>query len=348
MKFKIILVGCGNMANVWVDYVLQSKGMEIVALVDIDIEAAKKLAENRNLSVLCFNNLSKAINKVDSNLVFDVTIPKSRKEVVLNSINHNIDVFGEKPMANTFEESIEVLRKVESTKRNYFVMQNRRYNNHFRNIKNAIDENVIGKIQAVHTDFFLGPHFGGFREEMEHPLILDMAIHTFDKARYLIDSKPKTVYTHEYNTSNSWYKGNASAVAIFEMENNSLFTYRGSWSSEGLSTTWDSYWRIQGELGTIIWDGLNEPKVEVVSETGIINDLFRETKQYTIPKDFEGREGHFGCLDEMFTALRENRLAETNCFDNIFSVAMIYGAIESAKLKKIIDIEKMLLERGVQ
>ncbi len=50
-----------------------------------------------------------------------------------------------------------------------------------------------------------------------------------------------------------------------------------------------------------------------------------------------GNEGHVGCLDEMFMALIEGRKAETDCSDNIKSMAMVFGAIESAKTgKKII------------
>jgi hypothetical protein len=46
----------------------------------------------------------------------------------------------------------------------------------------------------------------------------------------------------------------------------------------------------------------------------------------------EGRECHWGCLDEMFASLEEGRIAETSCFDNIKSTAMVFGAIQSAKL----------------
>ena len=43
----------------------------------------------------------------------------------------------------------------------------------------------LAKSRGVHADFFVAPHFGGFREEMDHVLLLDMAIHTFDAARYM-------------------------------------------------------------------------------------------------------------------------------------------------------------------
>ena len=43
-----------------------------------------------------------------------------------------------------------------------------------------------------------------------------------------------------------------------------------------------------------------------------------------------GNHGHEGCFDEMFNALLEKRLAETDCRENYFAMNMVYGAIESA------------------
>ena len=65
------------------------------------------------------------------------------------------------------------------------VIQNRRFLPGIRRIKAALP--LIGELTAVHVDFFIGAHFGGFRDQMQHVLLLDMAIHTFDAARWIID-----------------------------------------------------------------------------------------------------------------------------------------------------------------
>lgn len=56
-------------------------------------------------------------------------------------------------------------------------------------------------------------HFGGFRDKMPSPLILDMAIHHFDLARYMSGADPVAVYAKEFNPAGSWYKGDVSATA---------------------------------------------------------------------------------------------------------------------------------------
>ncbi len=97
-----------------------------------------------------------------------------------------------------------------------------------------------------------------------------------------------------------------------------------------MNTSWESSWRITGERGTLMWDGANDPVGAVVDESQA-PAFIRPTKPLSVPLEWDGREGHWGCLDEMFASIAEGRAAETDCHDNIKSVAMVFGAIESAK-----------------
>ncbi|MNN74445.1 hypothetical protein D3C81_1906460 [compost metagenome] len=47
---------------------------------------------------------------------------------------------------------------------------------------------------------------------------------------------------------------------------------------------------------------------------------------------------HHGCLEEMFQALAERRPAETDCRDNRYSMAMVFGALESARTGRKIEL----------
>src|SRR5690606_31642826 len=131
----------------------------------------------------------------------------------------------------------------------------------------------------------------------------------------------------------SWYQGNASAVCIFEMSNGAVFTYNGSWCAEGMNTSWESDWRVTGSKGSACWDGINAPVYETI-DTEQPTEFFNKMTKRDVPCNWEGKEGHWGCLDEMFASLEEDRTAETDCNDNIQSMKMVFGAIESAKTGK--------------
>jgi len=338
--YKIVVVGCGSMSHEWIKYALENPDCELVALVDIFVDTANKTSQKFNLACPVFDNLKEAINSTEANLVFDVTIPASHMSVVTEAMKSGCNVMGEKPMASSIIEAKEILSVQKETKKTYSVMQNRRFIKNIRVYKNIVQSGQIGKVGMVCADFFLGAHFGGFRDVMDSPLILDMAIHTFDQARFITGSDPVSVYCHEFNPESSWYKGNASAICIFEFADNSVFSYRGSWCSEGCQTSWESTWRVIGSEGTAMWDGTNLPYAEAVkhSDTSLFQN---ECEKLELDTSWNGREGHFGCLDEMFLALKQGRPAETDCRDNIQSILMVYGAIESARTGKRILIDSI-------
>ncbi len=127
---------------------------------------------------------------------------------------------------------------------------------------------------TLNGDFYLGPHFGGFREKMPHVLLLDMAIHSFDQARVISGADPLAVYCHEWNPRGSWYERDASAIALFEMSNGVVYTYRGSWCAEGAETSWECDWKAFGSRGTVAWDGGNQFRARSVEkDEGIIRPM---------------------------------------------------------------------------
>ena len=337
IRFKVAVAGCGNMANTWVKYALARKDTEIVALMDTKDENAQAMADRYGLKCGIYNNLEKAISESAANLVFDITPPNAHRDIVITAMKMGCNVFGEKPMASSMEEAREMLSYSQELGKFYAVMQNRRYLKNIRAFRDIIKSGVIGQPGFICADFFIGPHFGGFRDVMDSPLLLDMAIHTFDQARFITGADAVSVYCHEFNPAGSWYKGNAAAVCIFEMSDGSVFCYRGSWCAEGAPTSWESAWRVNGSKGTAIWDGTHVPYAEIVDEekeAGFLNQYKRVNPSMT----WQGREGHEGCLDEMFDALIQGRKAETDCSDNINSMAMVFGALESAKTGRKINL----------
>ncbi|CAM3637153.1 Gfo/Idh/MocA family protein [Marinicrinis lubricantis] len=338
MKYHIIVAGCGNMANRWVKEALRRPDAQIVGFVDIKLENAQAMAERYGLACGTYTDIEIALKETKANLVFDITIPASHFGICSTALRHGANVFGEKPMAESMPYAREIVSLADQTGKSYAVMQNRRYDANIQAFKTLLQSGTIGRIGHVCADFFIGAHFGGFRELMESPLILDMAIHTFDQARFLTGADPVSVYCHEFNPPGSWYAGNASAICIFEMSDGSVFSYRGSWCAEGVQTSWESQWRIVGEKGTAVWDGLNVPYAEIVAAGDQEGKFIREFERVEAPLTWQGRSGHEGCLDEMFAALDKGRPAETDCRDNIKSMAMVHGAIDSAKAGRKIDL----------
>jgi len=171
---------------------------------------------------------------------------------------------------------------------------------------------------------------------MDHPLLLDMAIHHFDQARQFSPVPAARVSCVEVNPEGSPYRGNAAAVCTFERADGSLLSYRGSWATAGLSTPWAATWRISGSRGSANWDGERDVRAEVVDGD---EDGGGAVMALKVPAVDEARVGHAGCIDEMLAACVEDRPAETDIADNLQSLAMVEAAVESARRRQPVDVE---------
>ncbi|WP_367306990.1 Gfo/Idh/MocA family protein [Alicyclobacillus acidocaldarius] len=336
-RFRVAVVGCGQMANTWVDLLKREPDVHIAALADVDLARARDMATRHGLEAPVFASVEALLDEARPNLVVDTAIPEARRAICVAALERGCDVIAEKPFALTRADAEAMLDAVARSGRRYIVMQNRRYEPHLRAIRRAIERGLIGRVEQIHADFFIGAHFCGFREHMEHPLLLDMAIHTFDQARFLLGgAKAETALCLAYNPASSWYDGCASAICAFEMEGGAVFSYRGSWSAEGFRTSWESTWRIVGSRGTLVWDGSANPEAEIVMEEA--EGFLRPCRRVRIDVEPMAEEGHAACLREMLAALRTGRPAETESSDNVESARMMYAAIESAAIRAAVHV----------
>jgi predicted dehydrogenase len=235
------------------------------------------------------------------------------------------------------DEARELLRLATDAGKIHAIVQNRRYIAGVRRIRRFIESGAIGEITGLHADFFIGAHFGGFRDEMQNPLLLDMAIHTFDAARFMSGKEPVAVYCYENNPRGSWYAHGAAANAVFELTDDVVFTYRGSWAAEGAQTSWESAWRITGSTGTLLWDGAERFEAKTVDGAeGFHRPL--AALDVPAPEDEETTHGHSSVIASFIKAVRGNHPPETASNDNIKSLGMVFGAIESAATRRRVEI----------
>ncbi|TPI84152.1 Gfo/Idh/MocA family oxidoreductase [Mesorhizobium sp. B2-8-9] len=338
---RVVLAGCGAMSKHWLDAVKQIDGLAIVGLVDLDAERAQARAREYALSdAVIGTNLDAVLDQTKPDAVFDVVVPAARRAVALSAFAHDCHLLTEKPLADSPENARAIVEAARKARRIHAVVQNRRYVANVRRIRRFLDSGVIGKPTSIHADFFVAPHFGGFREEMAHVLLLDMAIHTFDAARYMVAGEPASVYCQEWEPVNSWYRQGSSASAVFDLGGGKIFTYAGSWCADGFRTSWEGSWRIVAERGSLLWDGHDGLKAEVIASgrDGIID----KTQPIEVPPlDPADRvDGHLGIIRDFMHAIETGAEPETRGADNIKSLAMVFGAIESAESGRRVTIAK--------
>jgi predicted dehydrogenase len=266
---------------------------------------------------LVFKSLDEALRQVQADGVINVTPPQFHKAVSITALEAGVPVLSEKPLADTRPAALDIVEAANRTGVLHMVTQNYRYKPPIQTLKRALHDGGPGAVGAVHVEFFKGPHFGGFREEMSYPLIIDMSIHHFDLMRFFLESDPVTVFGRSWNPPWSWFKGDASASVILNFANGVSVSYDGSWCSQGRETTWNANWRFECANGVVAMvddrvytQAAGQPAALVEAVT-----MERTDQAYL--------------LQEFYEAVAQGKSAVTTCQDNIKSLGIVFDMVQS-------------------
>jgi predicted dehydrogenase len=174
---------------------------------------------------------------------------------------------------------------------------------------------------------------------MDHPLLLDMAIHPFDTARLLLDAEPVSAHCEEFNPAWSWYAGDAATTAVFEMTGGIRYVFTGSWCSPGLETSWNGAWRLSGEHGSAVWDGDHPSTVDVEGGDDAGGGGSARAERASASASAEGVAG---ALAEFVHALRTGTVPMGEVHDNVMSLAMVTAALESVRTGRRVRVDDLL------
>ncbi len=325
---RVVVVGAGGISPAWFKP-LKAEGVQVAAVVDLRVEqAAKRIAEFELTGAEASADMVAMIKKHKPDFVIDLTVPEAHCKTTCKALELGCHVVSEKPMASSMKEARRMVATAEKTGKCYMVSQSRRWDAKHEVVSRVVRRGQIGALTTINCDFYIGAHFGGFRDKMPSPLILDMAIHHFDLARYMSGADPVAVYAKEFNPAGSWYKGDVSASCIFEMSNGVIFTYRGSWCGEGFHTSWNGDWRFITDKGTLLYDHDQEPMAAVIDNA---EGFHRKMKDVPMPPPAVQYTGMHGALRAMLEFVRTGKRPQCECHDNIQSLAMVFAAIESNK-----------------
>lgn len=344
-RFRVVVAGLGFVSDWWLPELMRTRDVEIVAVVEPDDDRARAATTRHGLTCPRYVHLADALDEAAAGLVVDLTPPRSHRETVALALDRGCHVLGEKPMAATFEDALELVARAERSGLKYTVMQNRRYEPAIRRLRRGIEAGAIGDPIFACADMFMAPrHAKTYLEVQESPLLKEMAIHTFDQARYLLAADPVAVFCYEFNPPGSWYQGDAAAVCTFELPSGGVFSYRASWVSSGFETSYDAVWRISGTRGTAVWDSFGDPACEVPlpgdhvrSQAPVKRTRWQVRRRGT---------GHTDAVRAMLAALRKGERAETDCTDNIRSLAMSFAAVRSAAEGRRVRLDELLGDGG--
>jgi myo-inositol 2-dehydrogenase / D-chiro-inositol 1-dehydrogenase len=327
-RIPVIVVGAGAMGGEWLKMLAASDVAEPVGVVDLNLELANSTVGRLGLDVVVGDVLADVAARSGARAVINVTVPQAHSVVNEQAMRAGLPVLCEKPLAPTVAEALRQVALADLTGELLMVSQSRRYFAHLAAFRQAVGQ--LGPLGAVHAQFFHEDHEPGFREQMAHPLLVDMSVHHFDMLRFISGDEPVSVRCDAWNPSWSWFAGAAAATATFELASGARFVYSGSRCTPGLQTSWNADWRVYAERGAASWDG---DSVVAADAEGVEFEVV------------DRRESIEGSLQEFVSALATGRTPQNEVRLNVLTLAMVEGAVLSSERGgAVVDLADLLEE----
>jgi predicted dehydrogenase len=344
-KLRIVQIGLGGWGWSWTSIIQASPHWELVAAVDLDVTRLDRAASHFGLaSGQLHASLSTAVAATQPEACLVAVPPESHAVVTIEAARLGLHCLVEKPLADTIGDAKRMIAATSESGRKLMVSQNYRFRRAPRTVKKLIADGLVGEVGSIFIAFQKAAHFGGgFREQMAHPLILDMAIHHFDQLRGTVGFEPTEVTARSWNPKWSWFKGDASATATFRSASGAVAVYSGSWVSQGWQTTWDGDWRIQGSEGELHW---SDNSISLVPKSVFTSVFLPGAREAGGKLDFDllsmDAEDRLATLAAFHHSVSYNEEPETSGADNLKTLATVLAARLSVERNETVTLQEIL------
>jgi len=197
MSIRIGLIGAGRMGSVFAHTLaFNVPEADLVALADPDQKTCQDVAARFGIQDY-YQDYQQLLARKDIQAVVIATPTSTHVEVVKMAAAAGKEIFCEKPLANTVQGCDEAVAAAQAARVRLMVGFMRRYDSAYVMAKKKIEAGEIGSpvmFKGIGRDPGR-PSLEFARRERSGGLILDMGIHDFDLARWLMGSEVERVYS---------------------------------------------------------------------------------------------------------------------------------------------------------
>jgi myo-inositol 2-dehydrogenase/D-chiro-inositol 1-dehydrogenase len=193
-KLKIGIIGAGRIGKVHLATLVQSvPEAEVVALADVNLEGAKTLAAGYGIPFVS-SDYREVINRPEVQAVVICSPTDTHARYIVETAQAGKHIFCEKPVDLSIEVIKNALAEVKKAGVKLMVGFNRRFDPNFRKVHDMVAAGKIGRPNILKiTSRDPNPPAPEYIA-VSGGMFLDMTIHDFDMARYIVGSEITEVY----------------------------------------------------------------------------------------------------------------------------------------------------------
>ncbi len=267
--YRFAMIGTGFFAQNHLHAWAQIPGVELVATCDIDATKAQSAA--LQFGGRAYTDARELLANEQLDFVDIATTPPTHRMMVELAAEFGVAAICQKPLAWEMADARAMVDAMAVKNLPFMVHENFRFQSPMRRIKQLIDDGVIGR-----------PFFGrmSFRTahdvyaaqawlvESERMIIVDVAVHLFDLARFFI-GEPQTIFTSALRV-NPRIKGEDVATVLMHMPEATCIVDASYETRSDRNTYPQTFVTIEGTQGKITL-GPNY-HLQVVSGAGVIDE----------------------------------------------------------------------------
>jgi myo-inositol 2-dehydrogenase/D-chiro-inositol 1-dehydrogenase len=334
MILNVGVIGAGRIGKIHVDNLRGIPQLRVKSVSDVAIEHLESWAKEKQIEVLT-TNIYDILNDPEINAVFICSPTNTHAMLIKEAAAAGKHIFCEKPVSFSVEETKEALDVVEKAGVKLQVGFNRRFDPNFRKIRQLVQEGQIGNPQILRitsrdpeppsVDYIRSS--GG--------LFMDMTIHDFDMARYIMDSEVVEVFANgtvlvdpaigkagDIDTAVITLKFANGALGVIENSRRAAYGY-------------DQRLEIFGDKGAAHADNNRASTVELFTAEHVSKDkpLYFFLERYT--------QAYIDEVKEFAAAIFENRPVICSGFDGIQAERIAKAARQSHETGVPVKLEQV-------
>lgn len=341
MKHKLILIGCGTMANSHAArFGALADRVEVSAIVDIDIARAQELSDKLPNHPPAFTDYHDALGLGD--VALQALPHHLHSACTIDCLNAGLHVLAEKPLANTEAECLAMKEAAERNKRILMVAYCMRFNPILREMHRLIKEEAFGKCfqLSIWTEQLTTTDRGewlGKKALVGGGQLFSHGCHYIDLMLWMM-GRPVMGSHFGNNMGTPWMEREGTSNVCLQFENGALGYHFGTWGARGTKMGYS--FQAHCEKGLLEYK-LEDKKLCFYCDKpehipGM--ELNKDSKVTVLMEDTETCKPTVAELAHFLDCVETGKKPETSVEDSIEGLKVIWKLYEAEDNKCIADL----------
>ena len=319
----LIVAGLGGISHDWLAAVDESPHWELAAACDPDSRALARFLESGRLpAASTFSDLAAALRSFPDTPVLLLTPPLGRFAAARLCLDNGHPLLTEKPMCLDLGRARTLAEIARRNQVPFAVNQNYRYCSIGQTVRGLLAEEAVGPIAFAECSAHRRLPAYGYRARERDVMVFEIGVHYVDLLRYWFGCDVVAAQALAPRVPFNGHSSPAVFFALIEMAGGQSVSLTASRESRGQTDTYLGRWRFCGPDGSIHVNDFGKGP-------GVYIDRDRAGVPELVAAGATTEEGFGHQLDEFAASLREGRPAETDCFDNLRSLAACFAIAEA-------------------